>query len=361
MQYQHVTISRHGGSDVFEMVMDERPEPRAGEVGVRVLATGVAFTDVLIREGLYPGLPKVPFTPGYEVVGIVDQLGPGVAGLDIGQRIAALTVVGGYSEYICLPEHECVSVPPEVDVAEAVGLVLQYVTAYQLLHRIAKVQPGDLILIHGAAGGVGTALLELGHLAGLKMYGTDSASKHDLIANLGATPIDYQQQDFQQQIRRLTPNGMDVVFDAIGGRHLLGSYQTLAPGGQLISYGFSSALSAQWGRLLIVGGSMGLLTLLNIWPDRRRAVFYNIADLKRRQPNWFRDDLMSLLDLLVDGSIQPIIADCLPLTDAAAAHDLLDHAAVRGQLVLLCNETFQANSSKPESKSLPVEHPSALG
>ncbi|ABW32699.1 medium chain dehydrogenase/reductase family protein [Acaryochloris marina] len=361
MRYRHVIISRHGGPDVLEIVMDERPEPRAGEVGVRVLATGVAFTDVLIREGLYLGLPKVPFTPGYEIVGIVDQLGSGVAGLDIGQRIAALTVVGGYSEYVCLPAHECVLVPPEVDVAEAVGLVLQYVTAYQLLHRIAKVQSGDRILIHGAAGGVGTALLELGHLAGLKMYGTDSTTKHDLIANLGATPIDYLPENFQPQIRRLTPNGMDVVFDAIGGRHLLGSYQTLAPGGQLISYGFSSALSAHWGRLLKVGESMGLLTLLSIWPDRRSAVFYNITDLKRRQPNWFRDDLTSLLDLLADGSIQPIIADRLPLADAAVAHNLLDHAAVRGQLVLLCDETFRANSSKPERKSSPVDHPSARG
>lgn len=361
MQYRHVVIARHGGSDVLQMVMNERPEPQVGEVGVRVLAAGVAFTDVLIREGLYPGLPKVPFTPGYEIVGIIDQMGPEVDGLKRGERVAALTVVGGYSEYICLPADECVQVPTGVDAAEAVGLVLQYVTAYQLLHRMARVQLGDRILIHGAAGGVGTAFLELGHLAGLKMYGTDAATKHDLIANLGATPIDDQREDFQQQIRRLVPDGIDVVFDAIGGRHLLASYQTLRPGGQLVCYGFSSALSSQRGRTLKVGSSMGLLTLLKFWPDGRRAVFYSIADLKKRQPDWFREDLTSLLDLLADGSIKPVIADRLPLADAAVAHELLDRAEVRGQLVLLCGETPEPDSSEQHSESSPVDHQSAPG
>lgn len=343
------------------MVIDDLSEPRIGEVRVRILAAGVAFTDVLIREGLYPGLPKVPFTPGYEIVGIIDKIGPEVEGLKIGQRIAALTVVGGYSEYICLPAHECVEVPTGVDATEAVGLVLQYVTAYQLLHRMAKVQAGDRILIHGAAGGVGTALLELGHLADLKMYGTDSATKHDLITNLGAIPIDYQQEDFKQQIHNLVPDGVDVVFDALGGRHLLASYQTLRSGGQLVCYGFSSALSTQRGRTLKVGSSMALLTLLKFWPDGRRAVFYSITDLKKRRPDWFREDLTTLLDLLVNGSIQPVIADRLPLADAAVAHKLLDQAEVRGQLVLLCGETPPSNLSEQRSDSSPVNHQPTSG
>ncbi len=361
MHYRHVVITHHGGPGVLQIVVDECPEPQVGEVRIRVLATGVAFTDVLVREGLYPGLPKVPFTPGYEIVGIVDQLGPEVEDLKTGQRVVALTVVGGYSEFICVPAAECVLVPDGVDSAEAVSLVLQYVTAYQLLHRIAKVQAGNRILIHGAAGGVGTALLELGHLIDLQMYGTDSATKQDLIANLGAVPIDYQQKDFRQEIRRLAPEGVDVVFDSIGGRHLLQSYQTLRSNGQLVSYGFSSALANQRGRLLKLGSSMGLLTLLKLWPDGQKAVFYSIADLKQRQPDWFQEDLKILLDLLANGSIQPIIADRLPLEDAAHAHELLDQSDVRGQLVLLCSQAAGSDSSERHSQSPSIDHRPAPG
>lgn len=337
MNYKRIVITRHGGSEVLKLLEDELPEPKAGEVRVKILASGVAFTDVLIREGLYPGIPKPPFSPGYEIVGIVDKLGLGVSTLELGQRVVALTVIGGYSEFLCLPVAELVPVPTGVDTLEAVSLVLQYVTAYQLLHRIAKVKPGDRILIHGAAGGVGTALLELGKLADLQMYGTASKPKHELVSSLGGVPIDYKHEDFVQRIYSLTADGVDVVFDAIGGSHLLSSYKTLRKQGQLISYGFSSALSGKRGRIFRFGASFALLSLLKFLPDSHKVVFYSIAGLKKQHPEWFREDLTKLLDLLLHKQIKPIIADRLPLEEAAYAHELLDQSAVSGQLVLLCS------------------------
>jgi NADPH:quinone reductase-like Zn-dependent oxidoreductase len=337
MCYQHILITRHGGSEVLQLVEDQLPEPKVGEVRVKILTCGVAFTDILIREGLYPGIPKVPFSPGYEIVGVVDKLGAGVSTVELGQRVAALTIVGGYSQYICLPAAELVPVPEEVDASEAVCLVLQYVTAYQLLHRVARVKPGDRILIHGAAGGVGTALLELGKLANLQMYGTASQAKHELVSNLGGVPIDYKHENFVKRVYSLTGDGVDVVFDAIGGTHLLNSYKTLRNKGKLISYGFSSALSAKQGRILKLGTSFAILSILQLLPDGRKAVFYNIASLKKQHPDWFREDITKLLDLLSHKQIKPIIADRLPLAKAAHAHKLLDRSAVSGQLVLLCS------------------------
>jgi len=183
MKYKQVIINRHGGSEVLQLVENELPEPGSGEVRVKILAKVASFTDILIREGLYPGIPKPPFSPGYEIVGIVDKLGDGVSNLEIGQRAIALTIVGGYSEFICIPATELIQVPETVDAVAAVCLPLHYVTADQMLHRIAAVKSNQRILIHGAAGGVGTALLQLGKLAGLEMYGTASKPKHQLVSS----------------------------------------------------------------------------------------------------------------------------------------------------------------------------------
>lgn len=336
MNYKRILITRHGGSEVLQLIEDKLPEPKASEIRVKNLATGVAFTDVLIREGLYPGLPKVPFSPGYEIVGVVDKLGAGVANFQLGQRVVALTVTGGYSEYLCLPATELIPIPESVEAAEAVSLVLHYVTAYQLLHRIAKVKPNEKILIHGAAGGVGTALLELGKLANLEMYGTASQFKHELVSKLGGVPIDYKNEDFRQQIKTLTGDGVDVVFDGIGRNHLLSSYKTLKSKGRLISYGFSSALAGKY-RTLKIGLSFLLLSLLQLVPDGRQAVFYSITGFKQQHPQQFREDLTKLLDLLATRQIKPIISDRLPLEQAVRAHELLELSAISGQLVLTCS------------------------
>ena len=200
MKYKHIVIPRFGGQENLSLAEDELLEPRANEVRVKVLAAGVSFADILMRKGVHPeswNLGRIPFTPGWDVVGIVDKLGDKVSTWQTGQMVAALPIVGGYSEYIILSSDELVPVPPGLDHAEAVSLVLNYITAYQMLHRCAHVNAGESILINGgAAGGVGTALLQLGKLAGLKkMYGTTSNEKHDIVSNLGGIPIDYKSVD----------------------------------------------------------------------------------------------------------------------------------------------------------------------
>jgi NADPH:quinone reductase-like Zn-dependent oxidoreductase len=337
MKYKHVVITRPGGSEVLKLVEDELPEPNVGQVRVKILATSVAFTDVMMREGVYPGVPKLPYSPGYEIVGVVDKLGLAVSAAEVGQMVVALTVVGGYSEYLCLPAADLVSVPAGVEPIEAVSLVLQYVTAYQMLHRVAQVKAGDRILIHGAAGGVGTALLELGKLAGLQMYGTASKPKHDIVSRLGGIPIDYQSEDFGIRIHQLTGDGVDAVFDCVGGSYVLRSYKTLRPGGHLVNYGFLSAFTNKRGKLPKIAATLMLVKLLNCLPHGKKANFYAIATYKKQHPDWFREDLTVLLELLVQKQIKPIIAECLPLSAAAHAHELLDRAAVSGNLVLICS------------------------
>src|SRR5689334_14391754 len=172
MRHTRIVVTRYGGPDAIVVVEEECPEPKGGEVRVRVLAAGVSLPDIMAREGVHPETPQLPFTPGWDLVGVVDRLGNGVSGIEPGQIVAAMPISGAYTEFICLPLSELVPVPLGLDAAEAVSLILNYVTAYQMLHRSAKVKAGQQVLVHGASGGVGTALLQLGSLAGLKVYGT---------------------------------------------------------------------------------------------------------------------------------------------------------------------------------------------
>lgn len=217
-------------------------EPGQGEVRVRTIAAGVSYADMLMREGVHPERTSRPFTPGWDVVGVVDKLGVGVSEVAVGQTVAALPIHGDYAEHICLPVGELVSVPDNLDPAEAVCLVLNYVTAYQMMHRVAHASPGQIALVHGAAGGIGTALLQLGRLVDLEMYGTASPTGHEIVSSLGATPIDYQKTDFVQEVRRLTGEGVDIVFDGIGETYVWRSFQALRPGGRVIAYGLTSSL-----------------------------------------------------------------------------------------------------------------------
>src|SRR5262245_51525485 len=207
MRQRRILVTRYGGPEELRAVEEQCPEPNGGEVRVRVLAAGVSLPDVMMREGVHPETPRLPFTPGWDLVGVVDRLGGGVSGIEPGQIVAALPITGAYAEFVCLPQRELVPVPAGLDAAEAVSLVLNYVTAYQMLHHSAKVRPGQRVLIHGAAGGVGSALLQLGRLAGLRMYGTCSPRGAPAVTDLGAVPIDYQQQDFVEETHRLTGEG----------------------------------------------------------------------------------------------------------------------------------------------------------
>lgn len=344
MQNTRVVIRAHGGPEVLGVVEEDMPTPGPGEVRVKVLATGVAFADVLMRYGLYPGVPHLPFAPGYDIVGDIDALGKGVSNLSIGDRVAALSQWGGYARYLCLPASRLTPVPAQLDPAEAVSLVLNYTTAYQMIHRLAVLKSGQRMLVHGGAGGVGTAALQLGRLADLEMYATASRGKHDLITALGARPIDYRSDDFVARVMQMTENqGVDATLDPVGGTNWWRSYKALRsggsqPGGMLVGYGISAALRDGRPSKLVGAASFALLGLLSLFPDGKRAHWYNIASLKKKRPEWFNEDLTQLFALLADRKIQPEIAKRLPLREAAQAHELLEQSRVTGKIVLLCQE-----------------------
>jgi NADPH:quinone reductase-like Zn-dependent oxidoreductase len=311
-------------------------------VRVKILATGVAFADVMIRRGVYPGLPPLPFTPGYDMVGVIDTVGPGARAFSPGQMVAALTIFGSYSQSICLPAEDLVVVPEGIDPVEASCLPLNYLTAYQLLHRMAKITPGERMLVYGAAGGVGTALLQLGKLAGLQVYGTASSSKQELIAQLGATPLDYKKEDVVARVHALTGGGVDAVFDGTGGAHLSQSFQTLRRGGRLVSYGLSSlpaGITFTGALVRFIAPHLFRIALLSALPNGRRVRVYNLdGQIRKKHPEWIREDLGVLLELLSQGKITPIIGKRLPLQEVAVAHELLEHAQVQGKLILLPNQ-----------------------
>jgi len=338
-KYKHIVISKFGGPENLLLAEDELPEPRANEVRVKVFAAGVSFADVLMREGVHPesmnhGRP--PFTPGWDLVGVIDKLGEKVSTWQTGQVVAALPIVGGYAEHISLSSDEMVPVPPGLDPGEAVSLVLNYTTAYQMLHRCAHIKPGEIILIHGAAGGVGTALLQLGKLANLKMYGTASSNKQDIVSSLGGIPIDYKSVDLVQEITKLTgqdgegERGVDAVFDAIGGKSFKSSYEVLRSGGRLVAYGAFSPMDIEYWLMMFT---------LNLVPDTREFMLYSIQTLKRLRPDWFHADLTLLLNLLKQGKIKPIVEARMPLNQAAQAHELLGSGSVKaGKIVLINND-----------------------
>ncbi|MCD4674259.1 MAG: medium chain dehydrogenase/reductase family protein [Anaerolineaceae bacterium] len=332
--FTKIVIPAYGGPQVLKIVQEtELPRPASGEVRLKMLATSACFTDLLVIAGQYPDVKqKPPLSPGYDIVGRVDAVADDVHTLQVGQLVAAMPQFSAYQDYLCLSEKELVPVPDDLDPAEAVSMVLSYLTAYQMLHRVAKVEAGQKILVHGAGGAVGTALLQLGRLAGLEMYGTASAEKHVLVKASGAVPIDYRNEDFVAHLAEIAPQGMHAVFDGIGGDYYSRSFKTLRRGGELVAYGFYNTAMGR-------GGSIPLefmrIIAMNVLPNGKAARFYSINGLKEKHPDWFRQDLMLLFTLLQAGKIQPEIARRMPLRQAVEALTLVKQAAVKGKIVLL--------------------------
>src|SRR5690348_11772124 len=284
VKHRRVIVTHYGGPDALQVVEEECPEPKHGEVRVKVVAAGVALPDVLAREGVHPETPRVPYTPGWDLVGTVDELGEGVTGFELRQAVAAMPIHGCYAQYICVPQRKLVPVPAGFDAAEAVAVVLNYITAYQMLHRSAKGRSGQRMLIHGASGGVGTAMLQLAKLAGVEMYGTCSGQGAAVVRELGGIPIDYKNSDFVKEIHRLTGDGVDAVFDGIGGDNLWRSREALRKGGRVVTYGFQSKMrggrisSGSEGRHPIrESAELGRFILRNMLkPGRKSMVPYSI-------------------------------------------------------------------------------------
>jgi len=333
-----VQLRRYGSPDELEVVDAPLPTAGRGEVRVRVLASGLEYTDTLIRRHLYPQTAsrRPPFVMGYDVIGEIDQLGVDVSGFQLGDRVADMTVVGSNANYRTLQASDLTPVPGGVDAAEAATLVLSWMTAYQLLHRAARVRRAQRVLVHGAAGAVGQALLVLGGMAGLELWGGAHARHAGLIRELGATPIDYQREDFAHVL----PGAFDVVFDGIGEHGYRRSFAALRSGGLLCAYGYSAGVQDQR-RMLTMLMWIARLYLWRLLPGGRRAFFYSINAMRLQHPAWFIEDLKGLFALLASGAIRPRVAKRITLDAVAEAHRQLEAGGLEGKLVL-CPDSFGA-------------------
>ncbi|MED5018748.1 medium chain dehydrogenase/reductase family protein [Paenibacillus chibensis] len=333
MQNTKIVVERYGGPDVLKVVEEELSPPGHRDIRIRVEAAGVALADVMRREGTYLDSPLPPFTPGYEAVGFVEDVGELVTEYVHGDRVGAfLNGTGAYSAYINLPAEEAIRIPHDVDAAQAASVMLNYVTAYQMLHRLAEVSAGDSVLIHGAGGGVGTALLELGRMMGLRMFGTASSAKHPGVAAYGAVPIDYRKADFTEVLQQLMPGGVDAVFDPIGGDHWQRSFRTLGDRGRFVGFGHTSVLQEstreawtnQWRELAEMKRT----------PTGHPAYLYSITSLKQEHPAWFREDAELLLSWLGKGLLKPRVFCRVPFREAGRAQQLMLEAGTVGKVVL---------------------------
>src|SRR5215472_12088889 len=331
-----VQVRRFGSPEELEVADVPLPTAGRGEVRVRVLASSVQYTDVLIRRHLYPqtAARRPPFVLGYDVVGEIDQFGDGARGFQVGDRVADLTVVGSNAAYRTLRADRLARVPAGLDAAEAATLILSWTTAYQLLDRAARVQRGQRVLVHGAAGAVGQAQLALGRLAGFELWGTARGEHAAMIRELGATRIDYQREDFT----RVLPGGFDVVFDGIGEEGYRRSFAALKRNGLLCAYGYSAGVQAQR-RMLIMLMWIARLYLWRWLPGGKRARFYSINVMRARHPTWLREDLERLFGLLATRAIRPRVAERISFDEVAEAHRRLEAGALEGKLVLCPDST----------------------
>ena len=336
MKYKSVIATQKGSPEVLQIVENDLRPPAAGEVRIKVLASAVSRPDVTARAGeaLYSGTPlgqKFPFVPGYAIIGDVDAVGEGVTNVTVGKRVGVLTIVGGYTEILYWRSDRLIPVPSKLNPAEAVTLILNYIVAYQTLHRSAKVKAGEKVLIIGASGGIGTALLQLGQLADLKMYAIASKSKHPTLAEYGATPIDYRTQDFVALIRQVEPDGLDVILDGMMSLdYIRRGLSLLRRGGRLVSFG--EPRRSEFFRVLATAIKINLL------PNGKSFKLYGTSFYFIGDKRPFLEDWATLFKLLAEGKIKPVIAAKFPILEAAKANELLESGQVTGNIVLLSPE-----------------------
>jgi NADPH:quinone reductase-like Zn-dependent oxidoreductase len=346
-----VQVRRYGDPEGLEVIDTPRPTAGRGEVRVRVLASSVVYTDVVIRRHLYPQTANLrpPFVLGYDVIGEIDQLGEGVTDFHLGDRVADMTVVGSNAAYRTLRVESLTAVPTGVDPADAATLILSWTTAYQLLHRTAHVRQGQRVLVQGAAGAVGHALLTLGRMAGLELWGTARSEQAALVRESGATPIDYQREDYT----RVLPDGFDIVFDGVGEDGCRRSLSALKQGGLLCAYGYTASVQAQR-RLLTILISLARLYLWGWFHGGKRVSLYSINLMRARHPDWFREDLSRLFHLLATGAIRPRVAGRISFDEVAEAHRRLEAGGLAGKLVLCPDLPLQGDQASRRSEPLPI-------
>ncbi|WP_433682824.1 medium chain dehydrogenase/reductase family protein [Nocardia sp. CA-119907] len=315
----------------------ELPAPAAGQAMVAVEATGISFAEQQMRRAKYYDQPPFPFVPGYDLVGTVTAIGANVDSTLLGRRVAVLTKVGGWASHIVLDAADLVPVPDGLDAAEAETFVVNGITAWQMLHRIAKVRSGATILVHGANGGVGSTLVQLARHAGIRVLGTASARHAEAVTALGAEAIDYR-GDVVAQVRALAPGGVDAVFDHVGGPGIVDSFRLLAPHGTLVSYGSAATKDDPGNSRLPVLALVGRLIWWNLLPNKRNAHFFNIWAGKRNRARFRTEiaaDLTAVFDLAAAGILRAQVAARIPLAEAARAMELAESGTVTGKVVLV--------------------------
>lgn len=312
--------------------------PGQGQVVLRMEATGVSFAEQQMRLGKYYDQPPFPFVPGYDVVGTVVATGPGVDPVLVGGRFAAVTKVGGWASHQHVTAGDLVAVPDGVDPAAAETVLVNGVTAWQMLHRAARVGAGGTVVVLGANGGVGSTLVQLARHAGIRVIGTASARHHDAVRGLGAIPVDYRDPDLYEQIRGLAPNGVDAVFDHVGGPGLKQSWRLLRRGGALVNYGSASTKNEQGNAILPILALFARLYAWHLTPNGRSATFYNFWAGRRRLATFqarLREDLTEVLRMVADGTLVPQIAARIPLNRTADALRLAESRTVLGKVVIV--------------------------
>lgn len=324
-----------GEPESLQVRTRELPAPGPGRAVVAVEATGVSFAEQQMRRGKYYDQPPFPFVPGYDLVGTVTEVGVG-AGVAVGDRVAALTKTGGWADRVLLDAADLVPVPAGVDAAAAETVVVNGVTARRMLHRVARVRAGQTIVVLGAAGGVGTTLVQLARHAGIRVIGTAGAGSLERVAALGAEPVDYR-TDVPAAVRRLAPEGVAAVFDHVGGPGIRDSWAMLARGGSLVSYGTAATKDSPGNPRLPVLKLIGQLLLWNALPNGRKATFFNLWAGKRNQDRFRRElaeDLGAVFALLADGTLTAQVAAEFPLADAAKALRHAESGGLVGKVVL---------------------------
>ncbi|SFC50774.1 medium chain dehydrogenase/reductase family protein [Devosia psychrophila] len=316
-----------------------QPVPGADQVLLRMEATGVSFAEKSMRRGRYPGQPKFPFTPGYDAVGTVIAAGDGVDRALIGQRVAASLKIGGWATHLLAPADEVVPVPAGVSAADAETVIVNGVTAWQMLYRKARARSGQTILVLGVSGGVGTTLAQIAINDGIRVIGTASPRHHAALRAMGVEPIDYADPDLSARVRQLSPRGVDAVFDHLGPDSAKKSFALLAPGGALVVYGIAVDLDKSTALVPVFIGLLGRVVLWNALPNGKGASFYDfwggmLVD-KAGSRSRRREDLAKVLDLMASGAIKPIIAATFPLYQAQAAMELAEARGVFGKVVIV--------------------------
>jgi NADPH:quinone reductase-like Zn-dependent oxidoreductase len=339
MHATEIVLPGIGEPETLEVRTRELPEPAAGEAVVRVAATGVSFAEQQMRRGKYYDQPAFPFIPGYDLVGVVERAGAGAGAPAVGQPVAALTKTGGWADRVLLDAADLVPLPAGTDPVAAETVVVNGVTAWRMLHRSARVRGGQTIVVLGAAGGVGSTLVQLARHAGIRVIGTAGPTQQERLGELGAIPVDYRAEDVPARVREIAPEGVAAVFDHVGGDGIVDSWRMLARGGTLVSYGTASTRDVPGNPRLPVLKLIARLTAWNLLPNGRRATFFNLWAGRRLRPARYRaelaEDLTAVFRLLADGAITAQVARTFPLTDAAAALRFAEGGGIAGKVVLV--------------------------